>query len=176
MTGLPGSGKSTIARHLSSGLTKRGIEFQLLEMDHIRPMLTPEKKYTEQERDFAYRALVVMGALLVESGTNVIIDATAHRRRWRDFAREHIQDFKEVYVRCPVEVCIEREAKRKSPLVRQNIYKDALKDLRREERPEGLGQVIGVDVPYEEGEPDLTVDCDKTDSREAARAIMEMIL
>ena len=66
LTGLPGSGKSTILQELSRILSESGIEAVTLSLDHIRKVITPEPKYTDEERDIVYRALVMMAHLLIE--------------------------------------------------------------------------------------------------------------
>ena len=68
LTGLPGSGKSTILHELSRILSESGIEAVTLSLDRIRKVITPEPKYTNEERDIVYRALVMMAHLLVDQG------------------------------------------------------------------------------------------------------------
>jgi len=83
LTGLPGSGKSTILKELEQILSKSGIEAVTLSLDYIRKVLTPEPKYTDEERALVYRSLVLMAQLLVERGEkNVIIDATGNRKEF----------------------------------------------------------------------------------------------
>jgi len=97
LTGLPGSGKSTILNELSLMLPESGIEAITLSLDHIRKVLTPEPKYTNEERDIVYRSLVIMAQLLVEQGEkNVIIYATGNRREFRNLARRLIREFAEI--------------------------------------------------------------------------------
>jgi len=152
LTGLPGSGKTNIARRLLSKLRSGGTNCYHLQMDRLRPLLIDEPKYTESERDYAYRALAVIAFTLYDAGICVIVDATAHRKRWRRFFRRLAGNFLEVYVKCPVEICIARETRRRSNLVRRRIYQDALERLRSGRGQTGLGSVPGVDVPFEEEE------------------------
>ena len=84
---MPGSGKSTIARAVERMFQDAGIDCVTLNLDQIRKVLTPEPKYTDQERELVYRSLVLMARLMVEqSGKNVIIDATGNRRAFRNLA------------------------------------------------------------------------------------------
>jgi len=176
LTGLPGSGKTTITKKLLEKLEKENMKVEHLRMDEIRKILTPERKYTEEERDHAYRALVLIAKLLSKNGINVIIDATGHRRKWRELARELIPNFFEVYVKCPLEVCMEREAKRRDDLVLSNLYKKALRRLQTGEKVEGLGEVIGIDVKYEEPEnPELVVESDKLSPEESSGIIFKFL-
>jgi len=170
ITGLPSSGKSTIAKELDNLLSKAGIETVILSLDKIRKILTPDPKYTEDEREVVYRSLAVMAQLLTDhSGKNVIIDATANRRRYRDLARELIPEFAEVYVACPVEICKERESSRQGKLVRTDLYKKAAQGNLE-------GQLPGVTAPYEVPEnPEVMVASDMLSPDEAARRIMAYI-
>ena len=61
-----------------------------------------------------YAALTYMAKLLVDEGINVIIDATGNLRTYRDNAHVLISDFGEIYVKCPLEVCMARESGRKA--------------------------------------------------------------
>ena len=174
LTGLPGSGKTARSIELSHLLDKIKIKVQHLRMDEIRNILTPERKYTEEERDYAYRSLVLIAKFLTENGVNVIIDATGHRKEWRNMARELIPNFMEVYVKCPIEVSIERESKRKDNLVMSNLYEKALKRIKEGKDIDGLGQMIGIDVPYEESEkPDLIIESDKLDPKKSSELILQ---
>jgi adenylylsulfate kinase len=63
-TGLPGCGKTTIAMEVKKRLQERGIEVKILQLDEIRRVITPEPKYTEEERDIVYASLAYMGNIL----------------------------------------------------------------------------------------------------------------
>jgi len=111
ITGLPASGKSTLCAALTRQLNARGIDPAVLESDTLRRVLTPHPKYDDEERDTFYRQMVYVGQLLVEHGVPVIFDATANRRSYRDRARQQIARFLEVYVECPLSVCMTRDPK-----------------------------------------------------------------
>jgi len=176
LTGLPGSGKTTIARELMKKLKEEKIKVEYLRMDEIRWILTPKRRYTEEERDHAYRALVLIAKFLSKNGISVIMDATGHRRKWRELARELIPNFFEVYVRCPLEVCMERESKRRDNVVLSDLYKKALERLKTGKKIEGLGEMIGVDNEYEEPEnPNLIIDSDKIKPEESSERILRML-
>ena len=111
LTGLPASGKSTIACALQTGLRAAGLEPEVLESDAVRKVITPAPTYFREERDLFYRALAFCGGRLAAHGVPVIIDATANRREYRDLARTLIPHFLEVAVMCPLEVCRQRDRK-----------------------------------------------------------------
>lgn len=111
ITGLPASGKSTIARALDAKLAAMGGGVQVLESDVLRKILTPYPRYTPEERETFYNAMIHIGFLLTSNGVNVIFDATANRRRWRDKARGKIPRFMEAFVDTPLETCVKRDPK-----------------------------------------------------------------
>ncbi len=170
ITGLPGSGKSTIAKELERMFLEAGIHFVTLSLDQIRKVLTPEPKYTDQERELVYRSLVLMARLMMEQGgKNVIIDATGNRKEFRELARRLIPEFAEIYVRCPLETCKAREALRQGQLVQKHLYKRAYEGKLK-------GKLPGVSAPYEESEdPEVLVESDVLSPHESARSIMAYI-
>jgi adenylylsulfate kinase len=111
ITGLPASGKSSVTRGLSRELAHRGIHFEVLESDKARKHLTPNPTYSNEERDAFYRSLIGFGDQLAQAGVNVIFDATANKRVWRDEARRRFPRFIEVYLDTPLEVCVSRDPK-----------------------------------------------------------------
>ena len=146
VTGLPGSGKSTLARAAKDALP--GIV--VLSMDEMRGIVTPHPTYGGEERDHLYMGLVFAAVVLCREGCDVVIDATANLRKWRDDARRLIPNFHEIYVRCPLDTCREREKYRIDPFAPKDIYRKA----------EAGAPVPGVNVPYEEPlTPELVIDC-----------------
>ncbi len=170
LTGLPGSGKSTILKELSQILSESGIEAVTLSLDHIRKVLTPEPKYTEEERTLVYRSLVLMAQLLVEQcEKNVIIDATGNRIKFRDLARRLIPEFAEIYVKCPLETCKAREASRRGQAVQKDLYKSAAEGKLK-------GELPGISAPYEESEnPEVLIASDVLSPHESAGRVMAYI-
>ena len=156
LTGLPGCGKSAIARELLALLHARGLDAAVLESDVMRTQLTPRASYSSAERDFFYAALAQLGAHVVARGRPVIFDATANLRAYRDAARSSIARFAEVYVDTPLEVCAARDPK--------GLYRGA-----REGRSETLP---GAQAAYEPPlAPELVVRGDRGTPGDAAAAI-----
>jgi protein-L-isoaspartate(D-aspartate) O-methyltransferase len=167
ITGHPGIGKSAIAEAAAAQLRARGEQVMVLELDRIRKIITPQATYSEAEREAVYRALVYIAAALVDAGVAVIIDATAHRRAWRELAREAITNFAEVQLSCPVEVGRERERTRPAGAVPIGIYDQAA-------RPGAT--VPGVNVEYEYARaPELTIDTTARSVTEAAADVVAMV-
>jgi adenylylsulfate kinase len=105
ITGLPGSGKSTVALNVKAKVP----DTVILRMDILRKIVTPEPTYSGKEREYVYKALVYTAKTVYDLGHNVIIDATGNRRFWRQLARKLIPDFFEIYVKCPLELCRTRK-------------------------------------------------------------------
>jgi len=170
ITGLPGSGKSTIAMEL---LKKLDAEY--LRLDEFRKEIVPDPQYSEEERDFVYGKLAEKAGSIFGSGRSVLIDATAHRKRWRDAARRAIPNFIEVRVKCDLMTCVDRESKREQGLVTADLYRKAIERRRTGKSKKGLGEVVGVDVEFEEGSPDIVVESDRLAADESAEKILEAI-
>jgi adenylylsulfate kinase len=161
ITGLPASGKSTVTAALQKELALRGLKVSVLESDALRKILTPRPRYDEEERNVFYGALAHVGQLLTEHGVSVIFDATANRRAYRDRARHAIARFLEVFVDCPLDVCMSRDPK--------GIY--------RRGREGSAAGVPGMDAVYEPPEaPDVTVRGDAEDPAGAARRIVDKLI
>jgi len=163
ITGPPASGKTAITRAVVEELRRLGEPVMVLELDALRKTLTPEPTYSDAEREIVYRTLVYLARLLTASGVPVVIDATAHRRAWRDLARASIADFAEVQLVCPLPVRRERERTRPAGHAPKGIYAAA----------ERTGATVpGVNVPYEEAlAPELRIDTSVEDVEAAAARI-----
>src|SRR5512135_2067156 len=110
ITGLPGSGKSSV----TDALKERHPDFITLRMDDIRKIVTPRPSYSTEERDIVYRCLVFLAKEMTLLGRDVIIDATGNLRKWRDLARSLIPRYVEVYLQCAIDECRRRELHRRS--------------------------------------------------------------
>ncbi|MEM4703590.1 MAG: adenylyl-sulfate kinase, partial [Candidatus Bathyarchaeia archaeon] len=170
ITGLPGSGKSIVSKALLKQLEKEGILAQLLSSDALRKVMTPHATCSLEERDAVYDTLVYIASLLTSNGVNVVIDATGNLRRYRENARKQIPRFIEAYLKCPLEVCIKREASRKKTFhAPRGIYSKAKENK--------ATTVPGIGQPYEPSpKPELTIDAWKQPPAECARKIFQKIL
>ncbi|MBC8200168.1 MAG: adenylyl-sulfate kinase [Desulfobacterales bacterium] len=175
-TGLPGSGKSRLSQIVFEMLTGDGIVCEWIELDSIRKRYVENPEYTDEERDFIYEKLVDLAEKGVKNNKNIIIDATAHKRLYRERARKRIERFIEVMVTCPLLVCIDRESKRKEGHVVAQMYRKALERKEKGTRFEDLGAVIGVDVPYEENpDAEIIIDNSTGTAMDNARKVKEAI-
>jgi adenylylsulfate kinase len=160
LTGLPASGKSTIAAELKRALAGAGLNAEVLESDELRRVLTPQPTYSLEERDLFYRALAYFGSRLVVHGVPVLFDATGHRRIYRELARSLIPQFLEVAIVCPLAVCEQRDKK--------GTYRGGYSGR--------SATVPGLQVNYEPPlHPDVTIDTTTTKAGPAAEAIMQTL-
>jgi adenylylsulfate kinase len=160
LTGLPSSGKTTLAFALGHLLLKRGILVQVLDSDALRKKVTPHPTYTRRERDAFYHLLGFLAGFLTECGINVLVSATAPRQAHRDAARQRISRFAEVYLACPGAVCRARDAK--------GLWARA-------DRGE-ITNLPGAGAPYEAPErPEVCVDTARTPADKAARQVLKQL-
>ena len=161
ITGLPASGKSTLASELARQIRQLGIKVTVLESDALRKIFSTQPRYDEQDREYFYGSLAFIGHVLTEHGISVIFDATANLRSYRDRARQQIPRFIEVFVECPLETCIQRDPK--------GIYRKA--------REGQANHVPGVHSVYEPPEsPDIVIHGDRDNPEEAARRAVEVLV
>jgi adenylylsulfate kinase len=119
LTGLPGSGKTTIAKALSPKLKESGFKTEILDGDTVRKELSPELGFTKQDREVHARRVVYLSKLLSRNGVISIVCLISPYREFRRYARSEINinsnnnnnNFYEVYVNCSVETCIKRDPK-----------------------------------------------------------------
>ncbi len=157
LTGLPSSGKTTLAHAMNELFSNRGIRVQVLDSDELRRKLTPRPTYSEEERDWFYDIVTYVTGLLTDNGVNVLVAATASRRAYRHTARARIQRFAEVYVDCSPDACRARDSK--------GLWGRAEKGE--------ITSLPGLGMPYEPPQsPEVCVDTVKLSPDAAARKIL----
>lgn len=145
-TGLSGAGKSTLSEAIEARLKVRGRTVEILDGDIVRTHLSKGLGFSREDRDTNIKRIAFVCGLLTRNGVICISAAIAPYREARAWARQEIGNFVEVYVKCPIEVCRERDVK--------GLYK-----LVDEGKITGF---TGVDDPYEEPEhPELVVETSK---------------
>jgi adenylylsulfate kinase len=111
ITGLPSSGKSKLAWRLATELLQRKLQTCILDGDAVRSALVPRHGYSAAGRAAFYESLARLAALLASQGLTVLVPATAHRRQYRDLARELAPAFVEVWIDVPLDECRRRDSK-----------------------------------------------------------------
>ena len=132
-TGLPSSGKSTLARGLEQELIARGRFVEVLDGDEIRLRLTKGLGFSKEDRDENIRRIAFVAKLLARSGAVAITATISPYREIREEVRAEIPSFVEIYVDCPIETCVERDVK--------GLYKKALAGE--------IKHFTGISDPYE---------------------------
>lgn len=133
LTGLPCSGKSTLASLLQRELTAAGYPVEVLDGDEVRQNLTKGLGFSRQDRDENVRRIAYVAKLITRVGGIAVAAVVSPYRESRDFARAEIGNFVEVYVSCPVHVCAERDVK--------ELYARAVRGE--------ISNFTGVSDPYE---------------------------
>jgi adenylylsulfate kinase len=160
ITGPPASGKTTVAEKLKERLGDESVPIQILESDTLKRVLTPNPTHSAEERETFHTSMAYIGVLLTQNGVNVIFDATANKRRWRRAARGLIDNFLQVRIRCPIEVCRKRDQK--------GVY------MKAEAGEEEYAWVVQEE--YEEPwHVDVELDCVKDSPETSAEKIMEAL-
>ncbi len=145
-TGLSGSGKSTLSEAIERRLKQHGRNVEILDGDIVRTHLSKGLGFSREDRDTNIKRIAFVCGLLTRNGTACISAAISPYREAREWARKEIGNFVEIYVKCPIEVCRERDIKGLYKLVDEGKIKN----------------FTGVDDPYEEPEhPELVVETDK---------------
>ena len=157
-TGLSGSGKTTLSRLVESELRRRGVKkVELLDGDVIRTHLSKGLGYSKEDRDTNIRRIGFVCKLLSRNGVIAIAAAISPYREGRDFNRKEIGDFVEIYCKCSLEVCIQRDVK--------GLYKKALAGE--------INNYTGIDDPYEEPlNPEVVLDTGRETPEESVKKII----
>ena len=161
-TGLSGSGKSTLANALEVELHARGIHTYILDGDNVRQGLNRDLGFTDTDRVENIRRIAEVAKLMMDAGLIVMTSFISPFRGERDLARELIgpENFVEIFVDTPLEVCEQRDVK--------GLYKKA--------REGKIPNMTGVNSPYEAPlAPDVTVRTQETPLAESVRALRKLL-
>jgi len=163
MTGLSGSGKSTIALGVERELHRRGILCRILDGDNIRTGINQDLGFSKEDRRENIRRIAEVGKLFVETGIVTIACFVSPTNELRQLARDIIGkgDFREVYISTPLSECERRDAKGLYARARRGEVKD----------------FTGISAPFEAPtHPDLNLDTSQMTLKEEVEAVVEMAL
>jgi adenylyl-sulfate kinase len=159
-TGLPSSGKSTLARLLEEELVQRGQRVEVLDGDEVRLRLSRGLGFSKEDRDENIRRITYVAKLITHCGGVAITCAISPYRALRAEARQEIGHFVEVYVKCGLDVCIERDVK--------GLYARALRGE--------IPAFTGVSDPYEAPlAPEVVVETDRESPEESLTKILQRL-
>lgn len=160
LTGLPSSGKSTIARFLERQFRKWGLKVELLDGDVVRTHLGKGLGFSKEDRDINIRRIGFVCHLLTRNGVLAMASAVSPYREARDANRRMIGNFVEVYVKASPEECEKRDVK--------GLYKKA--------RAGEIKGFTGVDDPYEVPQnPEVVCDTASESLEESAAKVVEKL-
>ncbi len=160
-TGLPASGKTTVARLVAGVLRGRGYRVELLDGDWVRRTINPDAGFSREERRRHLLRVAWIARLLARNGVIVLCSFVSPYRSVRSEVRGIVEaegiPFIEVYVKCSLEECMRRDPK--------GLYRKALKGE--------IKQFTGVSDAYEPPEnPELVIDTEKLRPEEAASKVI----
>jgi len=160
LTGLPASGKSTLAATLLRRLGERGVVTMWIDSDDLRTIITPKATYSEEERDMFYTALGYVAALSAQGGAVAVVSATAPKREYREAARGRVERFVEVYLRCAEHIRRARDFK--------GLYSASDEGV--------ISTLPGIGAAYEKPlKPELVLDSGELSPDELAEIVLEAI-
>jgi adenylyl-sulfate kinase len=159
-TGLSGAGKSTLANLIEGELLERGMKVEVLDGDVVRTNLSKGLGFSKEDRDTNIRRIGFVCRLLSRNGVVAIGAAISPYRAIRDEVRRENGRFVEVYMRCPLDTLVERDAK--------GLYKKAIAGE--------IANFTGVSDPYEEPlSPEVTLDTDRETPSESAGKLLHWL-
>jgi adenylyl-sulfate kinase len=157
-TGLSGAGKTTVSRIVQDRLRERGImNVEVLDGDVVRTNLSKGLGFSKEDRDTNIKRIAFVCNLLTRNGVPNIAAAISPYREVRDYARQEIKNFIEVYVKCPLDVLVQRDVK--------GLYKKAIAGE--------IANFTGVSDPYEEPlNPEVVIESEKETPEQSADKIV----
>jgi len=159
-TGLPCSGKSTLAALVAEEVRRRGRGVEILDGDVVRTHLTKGLGFSREDRDENIRRIGFVCRLLSKHGAVAIAAAISPYRAVRDEVRSTISNFVEVYVNTPLETCIQRDVK--------GMYRKALAGE--------IRNFTGIDDPYEPPlHPELIIETENEPPTVSAARILRKL-
>ncbi len=161
-TGFSGSGKSTLAKEVERKLFERGVNVYVLDGDNLRFGLNGDLSFSAQDREENIRRVAEVSKLFVDSGHFVMSAFISPYKKDRDLARSLVSEdeFVEVFVDCPIEVCESRDVK--------GLYQKA-----REGKIKGF---TGIDDPYEVPEKaEIVIDTSNMNVEESVEVILDYL-
>ena len=159
--GLPGAGKTSVSRAVSDGLKARGVSTEVLDGEDVRRTFFPELGFSRKDRETHARRVSHLAQILARHGTAVLVAMITPYETSRRAARAAVEvPFVEVWLKCPLEVCEQRDPR--------GIY--------RRNREGSVKRITGVDDPFEEPlDPDLVVETSESPVDGCARQVLEYL-
>jgi adenylylsulfate kinase len=160
--GLPGAGKTTVSRAVSEGLRARGASTEILDGEDVRRTFFPELGFSRKDRETHARRVSHLAQILARHGTVVLVAMITPYETSRQAARAVVEvPFVEVWLKCPLEVCEQRDPR----------------GLYRRNRQGEVKRITGIDDPFEEPlSPELIVDSGASPVDACARRVLDYVV
>ena len=151
ITGLPGSGKTTVARRLEARLRKKGLKVEVFDGDEVRRNLSAGLGFSRGDRETHNKRVIYVCKLLTRNGVNCMV---------REYARTQFPKFVEVYCKCSLEECIRRDPK--------GLYRKAMAGE--------ITNMTGIQDPYEEPlNPEVVIDTEHNQVEHNVEEVLEKL-
>lgn len=160
LTGLSGAGKTTLAKLIDLELSHQGIRVQLLDGDELRLYLSQDLGFSKDHRIINAYRIAYVAQLLNRNDVNVIVASISPYQQIRDELRNKIDNYHEIYVKCSIDRCIQRDVK--------GLYRKAIDGQ--------IPNFTGISDIYEEpGAPDHVIDTENQNIDECTRSIIDYL-
>ena len=161
-TGLSASGKSTIAHNVEKELYERSIRTYVLDGDNVRHGINSNLGFSREDRRENLRRIAEFSKLFVDAGLIVLAAFISPYEKDREYIRERFEkdDYLEIYVKCSLKKCEQRDPK--------GLYKKARAGI--------IKNYTGVSTPYEEPlNPDLVIDTEEFDLEKSVQEVLNFL-
>lgn len=163
LTGLSGSGKSSLAYEVEGILYQHGVRAYVLDGDNLRHGVNRNLGFSAEDRSENIRRTAEVAKLMVDAGVITLVALISPYRADRQLARSLFvsDEFIEVYVDCPLHVCEQRDPK--------GLYVKARSGI--------IPEFTGITAPYEPpGQPEITISSNQLPLRESASCILDYLV
>ena len=158
LTGLPGSGKTTIAKRVIDELHKREIKAEMLDGDEIRRVISSELGFSKADREMHAHRVIYLSKLLSRNGIVAVVALISPYRSIREYARKNLENFVEVWVKCSLQTCQRRDPK--------GLYKTASQGK--------MSNLTGIQDPYEPpNHPEIVLDTEMNNPEQCSNIVLE---
>jgi len=160
LTGIPASGKTTLALELKKFYEQKGLPIDILDGDETRKTLSKDLGFSPEDRKEHNRRVIFVAQILAKNGVTTIVPLISPYRETRANARKEIPDFIEVWVKASVDECKKRDPK--------GLYKKAMAGE--------IKNLTGIQAPYEEPQnAELVLDTEKHTVEESFKLIISTV-